>query len=290
MDCNLYSWIKQKKDKPVSKELTKWLMVNGLLKNEVACECCGQRLLLKEDESLVDGFKWVCTKCRVTVCVRRGSIFSGKKLKLEIVLSIWVGFVDDSLYMDLQEALNVSRSTIVKTFCHLRRRCIQYFDQIIPNDPNLRKKYYMEANFARFPVDANRPNGWLPIAVTCIQKSTILRSIDTNKRTILRQILVQILTDDHKAGILSIPSFMAYFFGKAHSFGIDTALAHLATVDYYSSAVYLYSRMKEEAKYITVEGFNLLEYISELCFRIRFKGVLKEVFFNALLELNTIYE
>src|SRR5690242_13619540 len=96
--------------------LVTWLMDLGILKKDVFCDFCNEKMMFQRLESCADGAIFRCgkDKCkRARKSVRSGSILWGYKLTLEKMLRFIYEWSVNTKLKDICRELDVSKSTAV---------------------------------------------------------------------------------------------------------------------------------------------------------------------------------
>ncbi|KAG1708474.1 putative transposase-like protein [Nymphon striatum] len=111
---------------PNTFETIKLLASWGILKNEKNCDNCHIKMSLQERRShrYIDGYVWVCRRCKVHVNIRSGSFFEGSHLQIKQLLDIIHSWSNSTPQIVAKRECTIgSWSTMVKWFNFIRGIC-----------------------------------------------------------------------------------------------------------------------------------------------------------------------
>lgn len=103
-----------------------FLRQRNLLKNDH--DCCGEMCSIVGDISLSDGQIFQCKVCNKRYSIRTGSIFTGSKLSLQVLIGILYFFANGSTVTHCSRFLKgkASRKTIIQWYNYFRDICTEW--------------------------------------------------------------------------------------------------------------------------------------------------------------------
>ena len=183
----------------------------GLLKDKNNCSKCEnkmnmiKRTLSKKnnhiEKSIVNNNTrlWRCNKCLVTETITKDSIFENCRIPIETFIKIISLWLEERSIEFTCKALNVSRSTTIKTYKLLRNVCVlkmNMSNQTLGGENHIVQVDESLLNKRKFNKGRIVTQKWVIGIIDIVTKDAIIKYIPSRDRETLRRVLIEHIGDE----------------------------------------------------------------------------------------------